>query len=171
MADFIEKHYGVNILFGDECQDIVTTGFSLGKKAGGRTPLQKALSSPNYENEIQIVDDCFLIYPPGFFTHFSSEEASLGLRILLPYSVLARGEREMAGVTTIQDNIISVDLFFLMMLPHYLLNPFQIFCWNGFFQFPDDVHRFAAGMIDICGLSQEGIGGCAKSIVFELTNK
>ena len=41
-----------------------------------------------------------------------------------------------------------------MQLPHHLLHPSQILRWDGFFQFPDDIHGLAAGMADIGGFAQ-----------------
>ena len=58
-----------------------------------------------------------------------------------------------------------------MQLPHHLLHPSQILRWDGFFQFPDDIHGLAAGMADIGGLAQEGIGRSAQGILLEFTHK
>ena len=55
-----------------------------------------------------------------------------------------------------------------MQLPHHLLHPSQILRWDGFFQFPDDIHGLAAGMADIGGFAQEGIGRGAQGVLLEL---
>ena len=57
------------------------------------------------------------------------------------------------------------------LLPHHLLYLPQIFRWNGFFQFPDDIHGLAAGMADIGSLAQEGIGRSAQGILLEFTDE
>ena len=59
----------------------------------------------------------------------------------------------------------------MIELPHHLLHPSQIFRWDGFFQFPDDVYGLAAGMADIGGLTQESIGQGAQGILLEFTDE
>ena len=58
-----------------------------------------------------------------------------------------------------------------MQLPHHLLHPSQILRWDGFFQFPDDIHGLAAGMADIGGFAQEGIGRGAQGVLLELADE
>ena len=109
LANFMEDHYSVSILIGDECEGIITEGFELGDKPSGRTPLLNMLGTANYEEEVKRIDDCFFVYPPGFFDHFHCQEAEKGLRILLPNSILVDGHT-MAGVTTVQDGYYNVFL-------------------------------------------------------------
>ena len=66
LANFMEDHYSVSILIGDECDGIITEGFELEDKPSGRTPLLNMLGTANYEEEVKRIDDCFSVYPPGF---------------------------------------------------------------------------------------------------------
>lgn len=107
LANFMEDHYGVSILIGDECKEIITEGFAIGDKPSGRTPLLNMLGTANYEEEVKRIDDSFSVYPPDFFDRFRCPEAEKGLRILLPNSVLV-DNHTMAGVTTVQDGYYNV---------------------------------------------------------------
>ena len=109
LANFMEDHYGVTILIGDECNKVTTDGFELGDKPSGRSPFLNLLGVADYEDEIKRIDDCFSVYPPGFFEHFHCSEAEKGLRILLPNSILV-DDYTMAGVTTLQDGYYNVFL-------------------------------------------------------------
>ncbi len=108
-ANFMEDHYGIKILIGEECESISTLGFEIGSSPVGRTPLINLLSHINYEEEIEKIDDCFSVYPGGFFTKFHCSEAENGLRILLPNRIIVNGET-MAGVTTLQDGYYNIFL-------------------------------------------------------------
>ncbi len=108
-ANFMEDHYSVTILIGDECKNVSTLGFEIGSNPVGRTPLLNLLSHTDYEEEIEKIDDCFSVYPGGFFTKFRCAEAENGLRILVPNRIIANGET-VAGVTTIQDGYYNVFL-------------------------------------------------------------
>ena len=64
----------------------------------------------------------------GFFGHYLYLNLTW-IRLLNSARIYMfhKNEKWKAGLlctTTMTNNIISVDLFFLMMLPHYLLNPF-----------------------------------------------
>lgn len=109
IAHFMETHYGVTILIGPECSSATTGGFTLGDQPEGRSPFLKMLGGKNYENEIQIIDDSFSIYPSGFFDHFICEEAPNGLRILLADQIVYN-EESMAGVSTISDGYYNIFL-------------------------------------------------------------
>ena len=109
LADFMQEHYNITILIGDECDSIVTDGFTLGDDPGGRTPLKDLMNLETYEGDLQTIDDCFSVYPRGFFSKFRSPQAESGLRILLVDSILYDGNR-MAGVTTVQDGYINIFL-------------------------------------------------------------
>ncbi len=109
IANFMEDHYGVTILIGDECNDVVTGGFEIEHTPVGRTPLLNLLSYANYTEEIELVDDCFSVYPGGFFEHFKCDEACKGLRVLLPNRIVVENST-VAGVTTIQDGYYNIIL-------------------------------------------------------------
>ena len=55
------------------------------------------------------IDDCFSVYPGGFFNQFRCGEAEKGLRILLANRILVEGST-MAGVTTVQDGYYNIFL-------------------------------------------------------------
>ncbi len=109
LANFMEDHYGITILIGDECDTIKTEGFELGTVPFGRTPLLNLLSYVDYESEMERVDDCFSFYPGGFFSKFRCYEALKGLRILLADRITADGNL-VGGVTTIQDGYYNIFL-------------------------------------------------------------
>ena len=118
LADFMQEHYDITILIGDECASMKTEGFSLGDDPAGRTPLKDLLNLETYENDLRIIDDCFSVYPGGFFSKFHSPQSAGGLRILLVNSILYNGKK-MAGVVTVQDGYINV---FLGLGSFYKLN-------------------------------------------------
>lgn len=109
LANFLEDHYGVTILIGDECKSVATDGFELGDRPSGRTPLLDMLGQVDYDAEIKRIDDCFAAYPGGFFGNFRCSEAEKGLRILLPNRITVEGST-MAGVTTVQDGYYNIFL-------------------------------------------------------------
>lgn len=109
LANFMEDHYGVTILIDDECKAVAVEGFILGDIPSGRSPLQDMLGSADYKKEIKILDDCFSVYPGGFFESFRCPEAEKGLRILLPNRITVEGST-MAGVTTVQDGYYNIFL-------------------------------------------------------------
>lgn len=109
LADFMEEHYSVTILIGDKCNDVPMDGFVIGDKPSGRTPLQNLLGSVDYRYEVELLDDCFAVYPPGFFERFRCDESPTGIRFLLPNSILLE-DQTMAGVTTIADGYFNVFL-------------------------------------------------------------
>lgn len=109
LANFMEDHYDVTILIGDECSGVVTEGFELGDRPAGRTPLLNLLGGKNYESEMKRIDDAFSVYPPEFFTRFVSEESPSGIRFLLVDQIVYEGA-SMAGVTTVQDGYYNIFL-------------------------------------------------------------
>ena len=113
LASFMEDHYGVTILIGDECDGIETDGFEIGDQPAGSSPLLDALGEQigwtDYEEEIKILDDCFSVYPPAFFEKFKCAEAENGIRFLLPNRIIEEN-RTLAGLTDIQDGYYNVFL-------------------------------------------------------------
>ena len=109
IASFMETHYDVSILIGAECRGIATDSFTIGDKPEGRTPFKNIMGLYSYTEEIQLIDDAFSIYPPGFFDKFICDEAPKGLRILLADQILYEGQ-SMAGVTTVEDGYYNVFL-------------------------------------------------------------
>ena len=109
LANYLEDHYSVTILIGEDCKDIFTEGFEIGDTVSGRTPLLNLLAIPDYEHEVKLLDDCFAFYPTSFFEHFKCSEAENGIRFLLPNRILAKGQT-MAGVTTVADGYYNIFL-------------------------------------------------------------
>ena len=109
LGNFMEDHYDVTILIGDECDVINTDKFDLGERVTGRTPLLDLLGFKSYESEMKQIDDAFSVYPLGFFSRFSCAEAPSGIRFLLADQIVFEGS-SMAGVTTIQDGYYNVFL-------------------------------------------------------------
>lgn len=109
IANFMETHYGITVLIGQECNSASYDSFILGNQPEGRTPFLKLMGVKNYESEIQIIDDAFSIYPAGFFEHFIYSECPKGLRILLADQIVYEGQ-SMAGVTTINDGYCNIFL-------------------------------------------------------------
>ncbi len=108
-AKYMEDHYGITILIGDECNGIDTAGFEISGQPSGRTPFLHLLSYTDYEEEIRRIDECLSAYPCDFFVRFNCSEAENGLRILVPNRIIAQG-MTMAGVTTIQDGYYNIFL-------------------------------------------------------------
>ena len=117
-ADFLQVHYDVTFLIGDECKTVITEGFEIGDDPSGYTPLRNLLHLETLEPALQVIDDCFAFYPQGFFSKFYCPQAKNGLRILVPNRLLYDGNT-MAGVTTIQDGYINI---FLGLGSFYTLN-------------------------------------------------
>ena len=109
IGNFMETHYGITVLIGPECENVTTGSFSIGDKPAGRTPLRELLGAREYDKELQIVDDVFSVYPPGFFEHFTSEEAPNGLRVLLVDQLVYDGGN-IGGVATVEDGYYNLFL-------------------------------------------------------------
>lgn len=110
IANYMETHYGVSIIVGSECKSAVNDDyFTIGDKPQGRTPFMNIAGLYSYVEEIQIIDDTFSIYPPGFFELFKCSEAPSGLRILIPDQLLYQGN-SMAGVSTVEDGYYNIFL-------------------------------------------------------------
>ncbi len=109
LGNFMEDHYDITILIGEETDIIETEGFILGEKPSGRSPFLNLLAQPNYYDDIKLIDDCLSFYPGGFFDNFKNGEAEKGLRILLVNQIIF-DDSTMAGVTTIQDGYYNIFL-------------------------------------------------------------
>ena len=109
LADFMQEHYGVTILIGDECKAVEPFGFQIGDTPGGVSPLLKMLGWYSFEDDIKRIDDYFSFYPPGFFEKFRCAEAENGLRILLVLQFLVEGT-PMPSATNVQDGYYNVYL-------------------------------------------------------------
>ncbi len=109
IGNFMETHYNITILIGPECENISTDTFSIGNKPKGRTPLRELLGVREYDLELQLIDDVFSVYPPGFFVHFHSEEAPKGLRVLLVDQLIS-DYGSLGGVATIADGYYNLFL-------------------------------------------------------------
>ncbi len=109
LANFLEDHYDIAVIIGEECDSINTKYFDLGKKPSGRTPFLNMVASADYEEDIELIDDALSYYPPGFFSTFKCGEAPKGLRIIVPDQIIANNT-VMAGVTTIQDGYYNIFL-------------------------------------------------------------
>ena len=57
------------------------------------------------------------------------------------------------------------------MLSDHLLYPSEIFRRYRLFQMPDNTHRFAASMTDICRLTKERIWRCPQFVLLEFADK
>lgn len=109
IANFMEGHYGISILIGPECESFSSDTFSIGNKPSGRSPFRDLLGIYSYATEIQMIDDTFSIYPPGFFEKFKCDTAPNGLRILIPNQILHEGQSK-AGVVTLNDGYYNLYL-------------------------------------------------------------
>ncbi len=109
IGNFMETHYSITVLIGPECENITTDTFSIGDKPAGRTPLRQLLGSREYDKELQLIDDVFSVYPPGFFEHFTSKEAPNGLRVLLA-DQLVYDESNIGGIATVADGYYNLFL-------------------------------------------------------------
>lgn len=109
IADGLETQYGITIRIGPECTSATTGGFTLGNQPTGRSPLLNLLGEKNYEAEIGYVEKALSCYSPDLFSHFSSDEAPGGLRILLADQIVYDGE-SMAGVATVADSYYNIFL-------------------------------------------------------------
>ncbi len=135
IGNFMETHYGITILTGPECENVITGNFTIGNKPNGRTPLRQLLGAREYDKELQLVDDVFSVYPPGFFEHFPSEEAPNGLRVLLVDQLIYE-DHSIAGVATVADGyynlFLAIGSFTRINVHHEIWHDmeFRILCDN-----------------------------------------
>ena len=109
LANFLQEHYGVTVLLGEECEGLAPKDVSFGSKTAGRTPLLDLLAEPTYLQDVRLLDDCFSVYSPGYFSCFRCPAAEQGLRILLPLQLLRDGQT-MAGTVALRDGYLDLIL-------------------------------------------------------------
>ncbi len=95
IRNFLQGHYGISILTGEEClfiprDDIeIQVSFSETGETG-----EGAFRNDQYEQLLMLLDDVLSVYPPSFFSRFARQDADEpgGLRFLLVDRLFYKGD-------------------------------------------------------------------------------
>ena len=94
LRSFLQSHYGVTILMGDEISVFPSEEFELRVIPEGNSVfLQMLEGNSRYLDLLRRLDDVFSVYPPEFFSRFAKRHYFDGLRFLLTDQILMDGKR------------------------------------------------------------------------------
>ena len=110
LRSFLQSHYGVTILMGDEISVFPSEEFELRVIPEGNSVfLQMLEGNSRYIDLLRRLDDVFSIYPPEFFSRFAKRNYFIGLRFLLTDQILMDGKR-FDGVQSVHTGFLDVYL-------------------------------------------------------------
>lgn len=110
LRSFLQSHYGVTILMGDEIHDFLSEEYELRVIPEGKSVLLQTLEgNSRYTGLLRRLDDVFSVYPPEFFSRFAKRYYFDGLRFLLTDQILQDGKR-IGGVQSVHSGSIDVYL-------------------------------------------------------------
>ena len=107
---FLQSHYGMTILMGDEITAFLSDIYELRVIPDGDSVfLQMNEGNSRYIDLLRYMDDVFSVYPPEFFSRFAKRDYIEGLRFLLTDQILLDGIR-ISGVQSVHEGHIDVYL-------------------------------------------------------------
>ena len=110
LRSFLQSHYGVTILMGDEISVFPSEEFELRVIPEGNSVfLQMLEGNSRYIDLLRRMDDVFSVYPPEFFSQFAKRHYFIGLRFLLTDQILMDGKR-FDGVQSVHTGFLDVYL-------------------------------------------------------------
>ena len=110
LRSFLQSHYGVTILMGDEISVFPSEEFELRVIPEGNSVfLQMLKGNSRYIDLLRRMDDVFSVYPPEFFSRFTKRHYFDGLRFLLTDQIL-QDEKRFDGVQSVHTGFLDVYL-------------------------------------------------------------
>lgn len=110
LRSFLQSHYGVMILMGDEISDFPSEEYEIRVIPEGNSVfLQMTEGNSRYLDILRRLDDVFSVYPPEFFSRFAKTYYFDGLRFLLADEILQDGKR-IGGVQSVHTGYIDIYL-------------------------------------------------------------
>ena len=110
LRSFLQSHYGMTILMGDEIFDFPSEEYEIRVIPEGNSVfLQMTEGNSRYLDILRRLDDVFSVYPPEFFSRFAKTYYFDGLRFLLADEILQDGER-IGGVQSVHTGYIDIYL-------------------------------------------------------------
>ena len=107
---FLQSHYGVTILMGDEISLFPSEIYALRIIPEGESVfLQTLAGNERFADLLRCMDDVFSVYPPEFFSRFAKKDYIKGLRFILTDQILLDGTR-ISSVQSVHDRHIDVYL-------------------------------------------------------------
>ena len=110
LRSFLEQHYGIDILMGDEVTVPAAPNYEIRNIPEGNSPFQQVYyGNTRFADLLKTMDDVFSVYPPEFFSHFPVPGYRDKLRFLLVDEVLFDGMR-ISGYQTMKNGYFDIIL-------------------------------------------------------------
>lgn len=111
-ANELEERFGVQILIGEECLDVLETDvFSIGDTAQSSSPFLQASGFRDPFSELQILESALSRYPVEIFQYIRRDEAPLGLRFLIADRIIDSDPAlHSAGYSLLEDSFYTIVL-------------------------------------------------------------
>jgi len=107
---FLQSHYGVTILMGDEISVFPSETYALRIIPEGKSMfLQTLAGNRRFADLLRRLDDVFSVYPPEFFSRYAKKDYVKGLRFLVTDQILLDGTR-IGGVQSVHNRYIDIYL-------------------------------------------------------------
>ena len=121
-ADMLEAQYGVPILIGNECLDVIQQDvFSVGSQAPNRSVILGQMKIKHTDEELEKLDKALSHYPADLFMNIKDENAPKGIRFLIADQIIERRpERLSVGFSACE------DAYYNIILAHTLFDQYTV---------------------------------------------
>lgn len=92
LRSFLQQHYGITILMGDECREYPSEDYQIVITPEGRTAFQQMVyGDRRFTETLRLLDDMLSVYPPDFFSRFKWTNHYGGVIFLLVDDIILDG--------------------------------------------------------------------------------
>ena len=92
LRSFLQQHYGIAILMGDECREYPSENYQIVITPEGSTAFQQMVyGNRRFADMLRLLDDVLSVYPPDFFSGFKWTNHYGGIIFLLVDDILRDG--------------------------------------------------------------------------------
>ncbi len=92
LRSFLQQHYGITILMGDECREYPSENYQIVITPEGTTAFQQiAYGNRRFTDMLRLIDDVLSVYPPEFFGCFEWTKHYGGIMLLLVDDIMMNG--------------------------------------------------------------------------------
>lgn len=112
IADEMEQRFGVTILLGDECLNVLhLNSFSIGNQAPARSLLHNMLGINDTVNELKKLENALSQYPVELFQYIKDDNAPNGLRFFIVDQIVENNpDMNSVGYTTCEGGFYNIVL-------------------------------------------------------------
>lgn len=92
LRSFLQQHYGITILMGDECREYPSENYQIVITPEGSSAFQQMMyGNRRFTDMLRLLDDVLSVYPPDFFSSFKWTKHFGGIMFLLVDDIMLDG--------------------------------------------------------------------------------